>query len=349
MIIDPTGQLAKKYEFRVNPHGTLSDVVQDTISERYIYDWDTEWEGAATRYEQGYRVEIAIPFGVIRSPADFSKSDHKGVILLKRSYPRRVDRTLATFFYYKGHKSAAKNSKPEKKTKRKKLTLTPHYIYHKDEERDIGGDYKQVDEHSVHEVGLDIDYEIDSSRTLSLTVNPNFTDIEADIARQSINNPFNIFKPEKRRIFKSSTEYFNSLIPTIYTRNIIQPRLGASYIQDDVNNSFGGFAIDDKETEIISPDNLGSEKITLLDNSKSVAARYRYSKNKKTIGTIGTYRSAEGYHNAVAGVDGLWDISLMINCVIRFSIQIQNTHSDLQKIFVKKMIARQLLHLLIVP
>ena len=43
IIIDPTGTLAKKYEFRVNPHGTLSDVVQDTISDRYIYDWDTEW------------------------------------------------------------------------------------------------------------------------------------------------------------------------------------------------------------------------------------------------------------------------------------------------------------------
>ena len=34
IVIDPTGTLAKKYEFRVNPHGSLSDVLQDTVSDR---------------------------------------------------------------------------------------------------------------------------------------------------------------------------------------------------------------------------------------------------------------------------------------------------------------------------
>ncbi len=40
IIIDPTGSMARKFEFRINPDGTLSDVLQDVISDRYIYDWE---------------------------------------------------------------------------------------------------------------------------------------------------------------------------------------------------------------------------------------------------------------------------------------------------------------------
>jgi len=207
IIIDPTGTLAKKYEFRVNPHGSLSDVLQDTISDRYIYDWDTDWEGAAQINDNGYTVEIAIPFGSIRSPEKAEGQDHKGAVILKRSYPRRVDRTLGAFFLYTQHleKTATtatvtpQDSGVQKSTEitaasvgvearsiavgatdaqaqpgsstgstteldagteeDQKLTVDTrlHYIYHLDEKRSIGGSYEQVDEHNLHEVGIDLD------------------------------------------------------------------------------------------------------------------------------------------------------------------------------------------------
>ncbi len=325
IIIDPTGTLAKKYEFRVNPHGTLSDVMQDTISDRYIYDWDTEWDAAAEINENGYSVEIAIPVGSIRSPTRFQDADHRGAIILKRSYPRRVDRTLGTFLLYstRGEKAGEITAVPsqadettaiassdENIERQNKINYRPHYIYHLDEKRSIGGEYEKVDEHKLHAAGIDIDYHINSAQTLSFTLNPNYTDVEADIARQSINNPFVVFKPEKRRFFRSSTEYYNTLIPTVYTRNVIQPRWGISYIRDDVYSSFGAFGVNDKETEVIIPDTFGSDKVELLETSKSAAMRYRYSKNRRSFGLVGTLRTAEGYHNALAGIDGLWDIGL---------------------------------------
>ena len=324
IIIDPTGTLAKKYEFRVNPHGTLSDVVQDTISDRYIYDWDTDWDAAAKINKNGYTVEIAIPVGSIRSPTRFKDADHRGAIILKRSYPRRVDRTLAAFLLYttRGDKDdqitavasdneAVQGRSSDKNIERQsKINYRPHYIYHFDEKRSIGGEFEKVDEHELHEAGIDIDYHINSAQTLSFTINPNYTDVEADIARQSINNPFVVFKPEKRRFFRSSTEYYNTLIPTVYTRNVIQPQWGGSYIRDDVFSSFGAFGVNDKETEVIIPDTFGSDEVELLETSKSAAVRYRYSKNRRSFGLIGTLRTADGYHNALTGIDGLWDISL---------------------------------------
>jgi hypothetical protein len=307
IIIDSTGTLAKKYEFRVNPHGSLSDVVQDTISERYIYDWDTRWEGAARMHDNGYSVEIAIPISSVRAPVLQDDEDHRGIIILKRSYPRRVDRTLATFFSFKrglGKTTQTDNDSLDR------LTFTPHYIYHFDEKRPIGGDFSQVEEHNIHEAGIDVAIDFDSARTLSLTINPNFTEVEADIARQSINNPFNVFQPEKRRFFKATTEYYNSLVPAVYTRNIIRPLWGMSYIRDDVRRSVGAFWINDRETEVIMPDNFGSKKVELLDRSDSGSFRYRHTKNRTTIGVIGTLRQADDYHNYLLGLDGLLDLGI---------------------------------------
>lgn len=317
IIVDPTGSLAKKYEFRVNPHGSLSDVLQDTVSERYIYDWDSDWEGSAQINNNGYTVEIAIPLGSIRAPEKAEGQDHKGAVILKRSRPRRVNRTLGTFFLYTQYLevtavgSEAKAGVAPDTLKEQKPTVDSrfHYIYNLDEKREIGENYKQVDEHNLHESGLELDIHFSSASSLALTLNPNYTDVESDIARQSINNPFVVFNPEKRRFFKSTLEYYNTLIPSVYTRNIIQPQWGVSYIGDAGYSSFGAFGVNDKETTVIVPDTFGSDKAELLETSNSAGMRYRYSRDRLSTGLIGTLRNADGYHNAVAGVDGLWDLS----------------------------------------
>ena len=321
VIIDPTGSMARKFEFRVNPDGTLSDVLQDVISDRYIYDWDTQWSGAATRSEKGYSVEIGIPADAIYIPSkDIAKKSH-GAVILKRSYPRSVDRTLATFFFFergKSEKGGAADSlssvSGDEPGERdipyipKQLTVTPHYIYHLNESRDIGGDFEQEDDTDENSVGIDARYKISTSSALSLTINPNFTEVEADIAKQSINNPFTIFQPEKRSFFKPATEYFSSLIPVVYTRNIIRPRVGGGYSNDAGTSSLAVFATDDRETEVIVPDSLGSDKVELLESSYSGALRYRMSNGRHTSGFTGTYRTGEGYHNATLNYDGLFDL-----------------------------------------
>jgi hypothetical protein len=325
IIIDPTGSLSKKYELRLNPDGTLSDVLQDTISDRYIYDWDGEWEGAAQRTESGYTAEFAIPAGSIRVPEKVIKEGSKGVVILKRSYPRRVDTTLATFFYFKrpvfGEGGTTQSLSgidlidPKKRLINMipgELSLKAHYIYHMDEARDIGegeGDFEQEDDRDVHSFGLDAEYKFSTSKTLSLTLNPNFSEVEADIAKQSINQPFSIFQPEKRDFFKSVTEYYSHLIPIVYTRNIINPSVGMSYVGDNGKHSINAFAVDDRETEVIVPDNLSSDKVELLESSYSAAFRYRHAQHPNTWGISGTIRGNDDeYHNALLSVDGLMDL-----------------------------------------
>jgi len=323
IIIDPSGTLAKKYEFRVNPDGTLSDLLQDSISDRYVYDWDAEWQAAARRTENGYTVEIAIPANTIHVPPGTASGDTLGFVMLKRSYPRSIDRVLATAFSFKRQQPTDNNapyslsdvqrhesgSQDEKSSLPAKLSLTPHYIFHYDREKSIGGSFSQSEDQRENSLGLDATYAYSTATSLALTVNPDYTDVEADIARQSINNPFTIFQPEKRTFFQSASEYYNSMIPVIYTRNIIDPSVGGSFVHDSGLTSLAGFIVHDRATNVIVPDNLGSDTVELIEDSYSSALRYRQTFDKTTAGLSATYRGNDDgtYHNASVGVDGMTD------------------------------------------
>ena len=81
------------------------------------------------------------------------------------------------------------------------------------------------------------------------------------------------------------------------------------YVDDRAYKAGSAFYVNDQETEVIVPDTFGNERVKLLETSESAAIRVRgYEKAGSGLGFIGTFRKAEGYHNYVAGVDGLWDI-----------------------------------------
>jgi len=360
LVIDPTGKLSKKYEFRINPHGVLNDVLQDVASDRYIYDWNTDYEGAARIYDGGYYAEMAIPFESIKFPQfdPQATEEQKWVVVLKRNYPRRVYRTMGTVFFvtraeglgqtnaahpegdealpgplqpdyadqlYDSWLQPALGTEPaeDKASDAPQLMaedtskpadfdgqLVPYYIHHRDETRPIDGKFDQVDEHGLDEVGMDLILSNGRNQEFALTANPNFTEVEADIIRDSINNPFIKQQPEKRRFFLSGFELYQTSMPIVYTRNIGQPEVGASYTYSGMENSAGFFWVNDKQTNLIMPDNLGSAEIELLDRSQSSAFRYQRSLDRQTIGVLGTFRTGEDYHNSVAGVDGIYNLGI---------------------------------------
>ena len=353
LIIDPTGTAVKKYEFRINPHGSLADVLQDTVSDRYIYDWDTKWSGAADINDKGYTAEIAIPLQSIKFPLQADTDDGKWLMVLKRSYPRRVDRTFGAVILVEKTRSIEKEKetnllssiekqhaidksnddqpglaleeseveavmpaakatlKNSRLTNRlQSLEITPYYIFHRDEERDVGASFEQVDEHSEHEVGFTGNMRFGTNKSLAITINPNFTEVEADIARDSINNSFVKFKPEKREFFQANGELYNTMLPVVYTRHVVSPEVGFSYAQSDKKSTSGFFWANDRETELIMPDSLGSDTVSLLRRSESAAARYQRVFGKQAVGLLGTFRQGDGYHNYLGGVDGVWDLGI---------------------------------------
>src|SRR5262249_32074000 len=100
-------------------------------------------------------------------------------------------------------------------------TLTEHGV-----PRD-GPGTELVNEPIRGDAGLDVKWIPSESTAFDATLNPDFSQVESDVAQISANTRFALFYPEKRPFFMERSQLFYSPIQAIYTRTITSPRWGA--------------------------------------------------------------------------------------------------------------------------
>jgi hypothetical protein len=76
------------------------------------------------------------------------------------------------------------------------------------------------------ELGLDVHYGITPNLSLDGTVNPDFSQVEADVGQVTLNQRFALFYPEKRPFFLDGLELLDTPNQLIYTRQIVSPDAG---------------------------------------------------------------------------------------------------------------------------
>jgi hypothetical protein len=77
------------------------------------------------------------------------------------------------------------------------------------------------------EFGVNARYGITQNLILDATVNPDFSQVEADVNRITVNERFALFFPEKRPFFLEGTEIFRTPRNLVHTRQIVDPSGGA--------------------------------------------------------------------------------------------------------------------------
>lgn len=316
LTLDTIGNNTRTYEFRVNPHGSTTDLIKGSVSDTYHYDWDAHWESAGTVVDGGYVVEMAIPF----SEMDIVEPEEgrNWFLMLSRNYPRSVRHTFASIY--------ALTTTEVPKTEQKNLEIIPYVLYQFSEERDLESDSPVWEKaQQPLQLGLDARWSLDSSTKLSITVNPDFSDVEVDIAKKSINNPFNILLPEKRVFFTEGIDILMTHQPFVYTRNITDPKFGIKFNRRKVRESSSFFYTFDKATSLIIPGNLSSKRVDLDLDSHSGALRYRFDRDSgNSFGLLSTYRiGEEDYRNLFLGADGFLNLSL--DDKIRYQVALSNT------------------------
>lgn len=103
------------------------------------------------------------------------------------------------------------------------LEVTPTATGRLDGSREASGDWKYGDQ---GELGGDIRWGIRQSLTLNGTVNPDFSQVEADVGQVVLNERFALFFPEKRPFFLDGLELFDTPNQLIYTRRVAAPDAG---------------------------------------------------------------------------------------------------------------------------
>lgn len=304
VILDTFNDQRRSYDFLCNPFGVQNDFVETPTGGGN--EWDTIWSSGGRINEEGYFVEMSIPFSSLR----FQRSEGAQVwgFDAVRSYPRSVRHHIGTFprdrnnncylcqaIKLKGFTGA----KPGKN-----LEFDPTLSAHVSSEREDGG----VEGPFVHdkktEPGITARWGFTPNLTLSATVNPDFSQVEADDLQMDINEPFALFFSEKRPFFVEGSDFFRTRMRAIYTRMMRDPSWGVKLTGKEGANTIGAYMVRDTLTNLVFPGSEGSNATSLAMESTATVLRYRRDFGKKyTVGVLFTNREGDDYFNRVAGFD----------------------------------------------
>lgn len=300
------------YKFFVNPYGVQNDGIDNEMTSQNSNLWDGIWDANGKVTENGYQVEFAIPYREL----NFEEGDDIKTwgIELIRIYPRdkvlrisniELDRDDPCWTCQMAEMQGFEQAKIGEN-----LLVTPSVVAKVDEERDV---YQNEDWQSDNdaELGLNVRWGITPDVMLNATINPDFSNVEADAGKLSVNKTSALFFDEKRTFFLDNSEYFSSPLNLVYTRNITDPEVGAKITGKLGKQTFGFFMTKDNYTSLILPGNIYSLPDEISDESYSGALRYRYDINEDlSFGLTSTLRSADDYHNYVNAIDVKYKMSV---------------------------------------
>ncbi len=203
-----TNALGTQTDFRINDDGRSIDV-----------NWDTEWLSASSINDNGWTLEMAIPFKSIQFKPG---SDTWGVNF------GRVIRSNFETVWWSGEVTEDFRISQGGKLKgitppasKGRLTLFPYATvsYENNEFTGVRHEVKP-------DAGVDVKWQMTPNITADGTINPDFATVEAD--QEQINlTRYELNYPEKRLFFQEGNEMYSTRIQTFYSRRIQDILYGA--------------------------------------------------------------------------------------------------------------------------
>ena len=161
------------------------------------------------------------------------------------------------------------------------------------------------DSNSNQEFGLsDVRWNITPDFTFNATLNPDFSQIEADIAQSAVNESFVLFYPERRPFFLEGRDLFVTDMRLVNTRNISDPDWGAKLTGKVGSNVYGLITAQDSVTNYLLASSDRSSTTQEKQNHQATILRYRRDLERAShIGVTITDRHSDTYNNQVYSMD----------------------------------------------
>ena len=331
VVLDTFNDNRRAFEFFVNPLGVQMDLIQDDTNRNEDSSWDAIWNTAGKITDDGYIVEMAIPFTSIRFPR--STAEQTWGVDMVRIYPRsnraRIglqgqDRNRNCYLCQSSRVTGFKGITPGRD-----IELDPTLTAQQTSTRSNfpSGDLSSGD--AKIDAGLTARWGITPNLSLNAAVNPDFSQIEADSVQLDINTQFALFFAEKRPFFLEGSDFFEGPLQTVYTRSVADPAFGLKVTGRLGGSTVGAYVAEDEVTNMIIPGAQGSDFASLDQKNTSTAFRYRYNVGAtSSVGAILTTRDGSGYSNRVYGVDGNFRVSAK-DTITGQLVQSQSRYPDL--------------------
>ncbi|HKR67189.1 MAG TPA: DUF5916 domain-containing protein, partial [Thermoanaerobaculia bacterium] len=158
------------------------------------------------------------------------------------------------------------------------------------------------------DAGVDVKWTPTANHAVDFTLNPDFSQIEADVAEITVNRRFAVFYPEKRPFFLEGFDLFDTPLTVAYTRTVTSPRYGVRATGKIGGTAYTVLATEDRGGGLtIIPGPLGSGFAAQDFKSYATIARFRHDLGSSFVGAVVTDREIDGGgHNRVLGPDFQW-------------------------------------------
>jgi len=299
--LDPLGTGRRGYVFNVNAAGVLADA-RILANGNEDYAWDSLFDGAVGRRDDGWSAEIRIPFQSLRfEPTQTMWLAH----VFASSWVHQqaiswapIDRDQSNWLSQAGRLEGFGGQEPGRD-----IELLPTVTMswaEADSVRPPCNYGAQVGELEIcgaqFEYGLGLKWGITSLLTFDAVFNPDFSQVEADPGILDLNSRFSIRLDERRPFFLEGSDIFSTHFEVFYSRAIVQPEAAMK-----LTGKAGGFRVG--VLSAVDPMEDGGYAMTEV-------ARVQADIGKDaSVGVIVVERdeTVEGEHvlsNTVVGLDG---------------------------------------------
>jgi hypothetical protein len=347
MYIDTFNDKRQAYAFFFNPLGVQADgTFSEGRGEDYSVDLVMESKGVLT--ENGFTIEIAIPFKSLRYEA--GKGKQWGLMLFRRIKSANNelnswtpnDRSASGSLIKAGHITGLEGIETTRQ-----LEINPSLTLSESGRRsrftfnnDPTGRF--INDGLKGEFGVTVKYSLTPTVTLDFAYNPDFAQVEADAPVTSANQRFPIFFSEKRPFFLERIDMFQSGLDIVNTRAIVDPDIAAKLTGRRGKNTFGIIYASDNAPGNLSKDDrvdlllcqqaraadpnlpFCSDERLIDQNAGIGVLRFKRDIGKEnSLGLFATSYNFVDLHNYAGGFDGRFRLDKKTV----FDFQILGTHS----------------------
>jgi hypothetical protein len=245
--------------------------------------FDLVYESKGMITDEGYQVEMAIPFSSLSFP---DKEVQEWKVGFYRSLPREkrsqiiwggLDRTNPCFLCQMGTLIGIQGIK-----QRGSFEFLPAIVGSQVAELDQNNTLQKGN--AQGEASLGIKYSLSSDRVIELTINPDYSQVEADEEQVDVNTTFALFFPEKRPFFNAGNDLIDTWINAIYTRSINNPIASGRMINRGQKNSWYLLSAMDENSPYTIP---GEEQSFSLSGGRSISNIFRFRRTLEEASFFG--------------------------------------------------------------
>ena len=323
VAFDTYGDSRNNYLLLANAFGSQLDaraVNAITDEDRYDINFNVDFETKGNIVSDGFEIEFKIPFASLPFPNgnnqewnfNFRRNSFRnGVPIELRSQP--FDRTAHCQICQTTDKLILKDIKIEKR-----IEFLPYVAGNVTGKKETILDQINYEKFNPN-LGLGINLDLSKNSTLELTLNPDFSQVEADVTQIDVNSSVALEYPERRPYFNRGTDIVQYTTGAFYSRSINNPLISTKLIsQGKKERVFFLTALDQNSVYQIA----GEDRSYLGQGDESFVNVLRYQRliNKNSrLGLLTTnrYYKNGGYGNLL-GTDG-W---FLLSDKLRFTYEV---------------------------